>query len=608
MEPTSIPASGVEKEDFFPEDEEAQQKLVDTVNKAFLAASEARQQHYERWRVFYKMYRSYVKKRGKGEWRSRVWMPIAFYVIETIAPRMVAQLPDFTVGGVGPEDAAGAEQMEVLVKWASDKSELYLELIKAIKSALMYGTGILKTTYDEQRMFDIRQEPMMQEQTMDMPTGEYDVDGNPITQSVSMGSTPTGETQMTRTEYISYQGPIAEAVDIEDFFPDPFADSIESARYVIHRVYRDKAHVERLFADGTYKRPDDDRWQQYLQTHSALDRMASVELGGGSGTGRDKTLLSLLEYWTDNVVVTVAGGNGTDGAGGTILLRADRNPFAHGEKPFVRIVDYLVPHEFWGIGELEPLEGVQETLNALWNSRIDNVKISINSMFAAVMDFMLDPSDLQVRPGGVIRVKEGIPVDQAFKRIDLGDVTQSSYTEAAEIERMAEKVSGVSPYQTGQDSPSYNRTATGIALISEQGNNRFAHKVKIAELTGFKRLGRQFGSLLQQFVPPEMVIRISGEQGQAVWQTVTQESIGGRFDYDIEAESSTQTESIRKEQNLSLFQMLGSDPLMNPFKMRTDVLKTFGKKNTQDYMITPEQYQQMQAQAAQQQAAGQPTQ
>jgi len=607
-------------EDLFPLDEEGQKRIIEWVRRRYEDAKSAKKGHQKRWDKFYKMYRSYVKERKDGDWRSRIWIPIAFFVIETVTPRLVAQLPAFTVEPVGPEDSPAAELMETLLTWASDQSGLYLELVSALKSALMYGTGILKTSYEEKVRYDIRREPEMEEQYAEIPmmdpsTGQpmMDLDGNPMTQEVSIGAQPTGELSMVRTPYVAYSGPKAEAVDIDNFFIDPVASTVENARYVIHRVYRDRSHLQEMFEKGVYKRPPEDLWNAFLTEHAALRRqdMIGYSTSSGLSAGGDKTMIELLEVWTDKTVVTVAGAGER---GGFILLRVIRNPYAHGEKPFVRIVDHLVPHEFWGIGELEPLEGLQDIMNALWNSRIDNVKLVLNTMFLAVMDYIVDPADLQVRPAGVVRVTEGVPLDQAVKPLNLGEVTGSSYEELSEAERMTEKVSGVSQLTAGTGAdPSVGRTATGLTLVSETGNARFSHKVRIAELTGFRSLARQFASCLQQYTPEEMVVRIDAQaaippqlvvgaapDGRSKWASITPDSIGGRFDFDVEGESSSQTESMRREQTLSLFQMLAADPYSKPLKIREDVLKVFGRKNIQDYLLTPEELQQLYAaQAAQ---------
>ena len=605
-------------EDLFPTDEEGQAEVVDWARRVYKMAAADKRLHQDRWDKYYVMYRSYVKRRPVGDWKSRVWIPIAFFVIETVTPRLVAQLPSFSVLATRPEFVDPAEQMEELLKWASEQSELYLALVEAIKSGLLYGTGILKTSYVQEKAYEIRREPVMEESFAELPmtdptTGAFvtDLNGSTMTQRVSLGAKPTGEQTVTRREYIRYEGPKAEAVDIENFFIDPAASTVDNARFVIHRVYRDRAHLEEMFNAGIYKRPPEEVWNSWLREHAALRRQQLVNLSQGiaSGTDLDRSLIELFEFWTDKTIVTIAGGSTGQEIRGGILLRVERNPYAHGEKPFVRIVDHLVPHEFWGIGELEPLEGLQDLLNKLWNSRVDNVSLVLNTMFLAVMDYVEDPSDLQARPGGIVRVKDGVPLNQAVQPLNLGEVTQSSYEEASEAERMVAKVSNVSELTAGSgvQDPSLGRTATGMTLVSETGNARFAHKVKIAELTGFKHLARQFASMLQQFAPPEIVIRRLGPQGAQLFSVVTPDSIMGRFDFDIETESSTQTESIRREQALSLFQLLAMDPYMKPLRMREDILKVFGRKNVQDYIYTEEELMMLQQQAAAQEqaAAGQ---
>ena len=246
------------------------------------------------------------------------------------------------------------------------------------------------------------------------------------------------------------------------------------------------------------------------------------------------------------------------------VVRCDHNPFEHGEKPFIRIVDYFQEGEFWGIGEIEPLEGLQDLENALWNQRVDNVRLVLNKMLAFDPDNIHDLRDLQIRPGGTIRVRSrDIPAREVLQAIDIPDVTSSSYTEAAEIERMTEKVSGVSAYTTGTDSPTMNQTATGVSLITEQSNTRFSLKVKMAELTGLGVIARQYGSILQQFMPQTQAIRILNDDGVKQWVSIDAESLQGGFDFFIEAESSTITESVRKEQSMSLMQTFSQmiDPI-----------------------------------------------
>jgi hypothetical protein len=647
-------ASKVPDDDLYPADEKAQKALARAVQARFKAADRARQPYEEQWITFYKAYRSYRKKRKPGQWKSNVWMPITFYAIETILPRLAAALPTAKVNPIGPEDVEPGKTLEVVIKWSEDMSGLYPEQVKGVKSALIFGTGILKTGILERKGANIKSEPLLEETTIEMASGQEDIDGNPL-MIAEQAQQPvidpeTGEPAMTwtREEYTEYLGPQAVCVDIENFFPDPLGDDIQSCRWVIHRVYRDRAHMEEMFDKGVYRLPDyadTEQWDKKVEgsiTYAATQRLNEIELGPGSvDEDSPKDLFPVLEMWRRGKggtveVITVAGESGEG-----VLLRAQKSPYQHNQLPFVRIVDHIVPHEFWGIGECEPIWGIQEALNQLWNSRLDNVKISLNQMFAVVIDYLENPSDLIVRPGGIVRMKEGLPLSQVFEQIKLGEVSSNAYTEAQELEREMEKALGVSPYQTGQDSPAYNRTATGVALISEQGNTRFSFKVALAEATGYKDLVRQYASLLQQYVPDDLVLQIKGGEAEmqqqqnmqmaqmvfdqyvqagaspeeaqmaamqsmppvdpmAGWQQITPESISGRFSFDIEAESTAQTLSMRREQTLSMYNAIANDPYFKPRKPRQDLLEEFGRKNVDDYLLSDMEIQQMQMAASMQ--------
>jgi len=130
-----------------------------------------------------------------------------------------------------------------------------------------------------------------------------------------------------------------------------------------------------------------------------------------------------------------------------------------------------------------------------------------------------------------------------------------------------------------------------VALISEQGN-RFSHKVRIAELTGFRRLAEHFGpssssSPAGDHYPPanEQGEYISVHPRRAIGASSTMTS---RLSLAPRPRASAGTDAL-------LFQMLAADPYMRP-QDPCDVLKVFGRKNPEEYMYTEQELQQMMAQ------------
>jgi hypothetical protein len=365
------------------------------------------------------------------------------------------------------------------------------------------------------------------------------------------------------------------------------ATSFSNAEYVIQRAYKSRSWVEEQFrskyfrkpayiGDGDFIVPTEDPAQQ---------RLASVGRGG-SVTEPDR--IEVRECWyRDGTVVTELARKH--------IVRVVESPFDHGEFPFIRIVDQLMPHEFYGTGEVHHLEGPQDLINALTNQRVDNVRLKLETVFYGDSRAIDDRADLTIYPGAYIGVNNpnDQPLDQVFRPLDMGDVTSSSYQEVEFWMQVVDRVSAVTAYQTGGDGEALNDTATGVALISEQGNTRFTMKLTVAELTGLGDLYRQYGALIQQFVPEDFIVRIFGPDGVRFKQ-VEPAALYGAFDIDIEPGSSAQTETLRKQNANEQLQIAAATidpmtgaPVFNIAAFGEDWVREYGKKDVQRYMAPP---------------------
>lgn len=595
--------------DLYPQDEDAHRKLLSWTQNAFLAADRARADYYDRWQRWYGMRRSHITRK-EGDWRSRLFMPYAFSIIETVTPKLIAQVPQFLVNPIGPEDVVPAENVELMLNYASAnaKPNLYVEMVKADKSALTYGTGILKTYHQRITKSTVKMVPQMMEipgppsMVPDPYTGQpmRDADGNLVLQPTgSLGQQPTGQMVPQPKEFLIYDGPAAEWVDIFNFWPAPEAQDVETARYVIHRTYKEMSEIMQHVTDGIYHWPPEMGPEDITSERDEPLRVRQDVLGLGSMDDTTRKSVELLEFWTDDGrIITVANRKA--------ILRVTLNPFDHQEKPFVRVVDYLMEGEFWGVGEIEAIEGLQDLSNALVNQRLDNIRLLLNSMFAVNIDGIGDLRELESRPGGIVQVTGDRDPREVVHRLDFGDVTSSAFVEAEKTEQLIERVSGVTPYTAGIDSPQYNQTATGIGLIQEAGNTKFAMKMNLAEKMGLQALARQWGSLIQQFTDEAKWVRLFGAFGEFTFRAIQPDSIVGAMDFDIETASSTQTESVRKEQAMTLLQVVAAIAPQAAPQLIEDLLKAFGKRNLVAY-LGPEaaqralmiaQYQQMLSQGA----------
>lgn len=584
--------------DLYPESADEYNKLVSWCITAFDNAERFRRPHEEKWRRYYRLYNNWVET-DPNDWHSRVFMPEVFQNIETIKPRLIAELPKFVVLPQRQDDIQTSKTMEELLQHAVRESKLYVELYKAYHDMLLYGTGVIKTFYGTRQSFLTRQEPVIHRETVVMPeplidpeTGEplRDADGNVVMDNKEVPiEVPTGETRPVLETYDSYDGPMAEAVDLFNFWVEPQATDIDSAHYVIHRTFQKRKYVKKMIDEGKYRLPEHS--DEFLLSSSAqqphMERLDSIDLGGGKDHLSDD-----VEIWE----IHINDGPGRPGrivtmADKTTLLRAEANVYYHSQKPFCVFYDYMQPHEFWGRGEVQAIEGLQDLVNFLTNRRVDNVVLGMDQGYVVNESQLKDLRDLVSKPGRVVRIKgDAMAPKDVVEPLPTTEVTSSAFAEVQQAQNMIERTTGVSAYQMGTDSESLTETATGMAMIQEAGSSRFALKTRINELEGLQRLALHFGSIIQQFTTEDKVVRLTGPEGLVSWLPVTPQDLQGALDYSISSESIMQSETMRRQQKMDVFNLtvqavtMGVLPPQAALVAYMDVLETFGVKDKEKYL------------------------
>jgi hypothetical protein len=582
--------------DLFPTTQEEYELLKTWFNRAKEAAFQAKKPYETKWRRYYRLWMMYVGRRKPGDWRSRVFMPEAFQTVETIFPRLIASLPEFEAIPRGPEDEDNAEVLTRELKYAEEQSDLHLEAVDMNRDRLMYGTGIFKTIFTEvpgfghvmepvfETITDIVQKPVIDPETRMPLRGP---DGEIVTEPQEVSAQVPAGYRKKRIEVTHYAGPKAVAVDPFHLFPAPESQSVDEARYIIHRTYVEKSEVDELIAKGVYHWPedlDDLRDENIFAPHEDPDvlRRNSVDLGPGIDPTRKD--VELLECHTrDGRVITMLNQK--------VIIRCQKLPYDHGQKPFTLFYDYKPPHEFWGRGEIEIIEGLQDLINTIVNQRIDNVRLGMDQGYAVNTSQLKDPRQLKKRPGQIIEVLgDGMQPDDVVKPLPTTEVTSSSFAEAEQAKSWSERTTGNNAYQQGMDTPSMNDTATGVAMITERGDSRFGVKNKIDEIGPWRRLARQYGALIQQYTTEERHVRLLGPDGAVAWSKLDPLALMGAFDFSIKSTTAIQSETVKREQAISLFRELV--PILaspNPIPPRAvelikDVLESFGHKNVEKYL------------------------
>lgn len=554
-----------------PQDQpKIEQALATSVLNAFKEAKRYRAQFDKNWERWYRLYAGQHWDGPRPEWRSTPVVNFIFSTIETILPIMTDNNPQINVIPKNEDSQEMSAIMGAIMEKLWTSNRMGLKLPETIKNALKYGTGIQKVWWNPK-----------------MADGMGDV--------------------------------CISVVDPRHFYPSPGAKSIQDAAYVVFAanvpldsVIRDFPHVKGKLEGGIW---DPELTVQKTITSQRVD--SGVFLGPVSNTlgtattefkgnlqGRDGTmdrnkLVTLIEWWhrddSGQTWVTIMA-NG-------VLLKHDQNPFDHNKFPFIRYIDYQVPSMFWGMGEIQQLEKLQENINQRRAQITDILRLTANPPFVADADSGVNPKAMTNRPAVIIYKNRGsevrwlTPPQLPAALFELQDLDKKDF----------DAISGVLDVTQGRR-PTGIEAASAISELQEAAQTRIRFKVRLME-ESLVELGEQMLALTQQFYDMPRTIRMkTGIAGGQSFVQLNKQQMNpddgsikllndpsvGEYDVEIGVGSTLpKDKTARANQMIELFQMGVVD--------RRAVLENIGlaPEEYEQLIARMEQQDQMQMQAAQ---------
>lgn len=523
---TTVGNNTVEKQ-MNPTDDRA---LVGLITQRFDSAVSFTQNLRTKWDDFYKYYRGYVAEKDK-KWVSNLFVPVAFTVIETLLPRILSVLfaPKFIVN-ILPREANDIKMVRVLkqlLKYQFDRFGAFNKFYLWVKDCLMYGTGLVKVYWKVETRIRTVTEPIY------MPIWKF---------KILVGR------RTVKKMMVEYDDPEVEVIDPYDFFVDPRATNLDDARWCIHRVWRDYDYMLKKEKEGFYKNVVSLVSPGVSDTTEIDNQVRNEVNANNTSTSIDNNFkVELWEYWEDGRVVVIANK--------TVIVRDDENPFWHGKKPFCLLKDIELPHEFYAMGEIEPIQSLINERNEIRNQRLDNVKSIVNRKLVVDRnaDIDLEHIDEDNRPGGIILCDDVSKV----KYLDEIDIVASAYNEDQMIVRDIQEATAMAETTIGVV-PRRGETATAVNALQNAASARFSLKIQGMVSTGILALVRMLIQLNMQFLSKKRLVRIVGEDGED-FPEISADDISGNYDYEIQSGLLEFNKDIERQQWL----MLLGTPVMN---------------------------------------------
>lgn len=515
----------------------------------------------EKWHRLIDMYRlKHFSPGMSGE--DQIAVNVSFATINVIAPSVSVNHPKIAVNARKSEDADGAILAEASTNYFWRRYEFTPEIQRAVKDWLIVGFGWIKTGW--RFVEEEKDDPDGYQEEFDKRVGEADAfaqenphlaDSLPSDDDIA-ANIPT--TKMTTTE----DRPFLERVSIFDVFVDPEATSMSDIKWIAQKIIKPLSEVR---SNPSYR--ESARLKVTPDARVNDDWLPSDRRGQRSDEVQRVTVWELYDMCSSTMCVFTEGGD-------DFLVDPQKMPYAQGH-PFEMLRNYEVPEEFYPIGELEAIEPLQIELNVLRSQMLNDRKrykrkwLYRPEAFDKVGKAMLESEDDNV----AIPVNHNSPLNEVLIPFPTTPLPADFYNQSEMIQADMALVSGVNEYMQGA-LPEVRRTATEAAMIQDAANARAADKLaKVEQL--ITRLAERIIGLAQEFMTEDLVLRITGKNGDPHWTHVEPEWIRGEFDFNVEG-GSTQplNEAGRRQQAMQLMQTLApfGDPQLGLVNMREVLL------------------------------------
>ena len=403
--------------------------------------------YLNKWDEYYRIWRGIWagEDKTRASENSRLIAPATQQAIEAT----VAELEEAIFGkeqwfdlrdDVGDQDPTDVKVVRMNLQEDLERAKVKDSIVEALLNAAIFGTGIAKINVDEEQIKTPKESPIPDTYTTDTVVYEED---------------------MTTVRI--------DSLTPKEFVIDPSATTIDEALGVAQVVIKPKYEIIEGIRNGIYE-------DKPIGSYDKVDLGFNEENGSISS---DDDKVKITEYWGRVPKKFLDGQSGMSEqfdydedelveavvviANDYTVLKASENPYLMGDRPFVAFQMDRVPNKFWGRGIAEKGYNPQKALDAELRARIDALALTTHPMMGVDATRLPRGVKFEVKAGKTI-LTNGDP-RQTLMPLNFGQIAQSTFTEASELERMVQMGTGAMDSATGIASNPRNNTASGMSMI-----------------------------------------------------------------------------------------------------------------------------------------------
>lgn len=582
-------------------------KLI--VTRILNRATESRyviQNRYDSWNTINKSLTAFIdpgevreKKRDPRK-KVTIIVPMTYANTETVLSYMVAvflQDPIFRYSWRSPGDVVGSILMEKVVNFHVQKFKMGLNIHTMLRDSLTMGCGVVSPYwYSKMGYKRVNVGPSMVEM---------------------FGRNIPMESSVEMIRDVLYEGNKLDNIDPYTILPDPNVplhdlQEGEFFGFVSRESYPEllcrEVEGQEGFFNVKYLKHTDGASGFYNQPRAERQETTRDKLGTFSWfTGATTRPKDVIYMW-----IRLIPSEWRLGAsdmpekwffalgGDKIVIMAKPLALMHDLYPAVVCAPDFDGYSPLPISRAEISYGMQDVLDFLFTSHMDNVSKAIND------SFIVDPSMINMqdlKTGGaakLIRLRRshwGRGVENAIKQLQVTDVTSRHITDSSYVIDIMQRVNAAADMMQGVvRKGSERRTATEARNVQLGASQRLERAGKVAGMQAMLDLGYMLASHTQQILDSDTYVNVLGE-----WEDVLRKEFEGQIshdrvkvtpnmlnvDYDLVPNDGSAPGGDPPEPWVQLFQVLTKSPeLAEKFdivRVFKHIARILGAKNVENF-------------------------
>lgn len=436
------------------------------------------------------------------------------------------------------EDEEAAEQESDYINYiVTQKNDVFEQLVAWVKAGLLLKNGVAKYWWEKSRRTEIERYYGLSAEAMAMLAQQPGVEIAEHTENQTVEQVPQPDGSVVEvpvsvhdvTLRITHeQGEARYAViPPEEFLISRDAASVnpKNARFVEHRKIVTLSELREMGYDVDDDVPDQDSEDPSMHELYLSRREGDEERMGDEG--EDPSLREVV--LRESYVRVDFDGDGI--AELRKICRVGRKILSNEETeeiPFVAWTPYQQPFKFYGRSPADETCEIQLIKSTVLRQTLDNIyRINNNRVYVGPGVNIDDLVDNQI--AGIVRYEGSSPLDHVVKPAETTPIGQITMPMVEYFDSAKENRTGFTRYNQGTDSDSLNKTATGVRMITEAGNQRVEIISRAFAETGLKQLMLGIHGLCRRHADKAEMIRLRGK-----WVEIDPRSWKTRYDMSVQ--------------------------------------------------------------------------